>query len=98
LKNQGYNFEHNCGLGQQNLGLVFVTVMMLAFLVDQTPHLCCALRLFQSDWKKRGSKRAHWERMRALFQCVKLDSMETLYLAILHGYTRNEPIIGPQPP
>jgi hypothetical protein len=95
LKNQGYNFEHNYGLGQQYLSMVFVTLMMLAFLVDQIQQLCCAL--FQSVWKKLGSKRALWERMRALFQCFKLDSMETLYCAILHGFARNEPIIGPHP-
>src|SRR5467141_481244 len=43
LKNQGYNFEHNYGHGQQNLSVVFATLMMLAFLVDQTQQLCCAL-------------------------------------------------------
>jgi hypothetical protein len=39
LKNQGYNFEHNYGHGTQNLSVVFATVMMLAFLVDQTQQL-----------------------------------------------------------
>jgi len=43
LKNQGYNFEHNYGHGEQNLSVVFATLMMLAFLVDQTQQLCCAL-------------------------------------------------------
>ena len=37
LKNQGYNFEHNYGLGKQYLSMVFVKIMMLAFLVDQDP-------------------------------------------------------------
>jgi hypothetical protein len=39
--------------------------MMLAFLVDQTQQLCCAL--FRAVWAKLGSKRLLWERMRALF-------------------------------
>src|SRR5713101_8232528 len=65
LKNQGYNFEHNYGHGQQNLSVVFAMLMMLAFLVDQTQQLCCAL--FQAVWAKMGSKRLMWERMRALF-------------------------------
>jgi hypothetical protein len=65
LKNQGYNFEHNYGHGQQHLSVVFATVMMLAFLVDQTQQLCCAL--FQAVWAKLGSKRLLWERLRALF-------------------------------
>ncbi len=43
LKNQGYNFAHNYGHGEQNLSVVFAVVMMLAFLVDQTQQLCCAL-------------------------------------------------------
>jgi hypothetical protein len=55
LKNQGYNFEHNYGHGMKNLSVVFATVMMLAFLVDQTQQLCCAL--FQAVWAKLGSKR-----------------------------------------
>jgi hypothetical protein len=42
--------------------VVFATVMMLAFLVDQTQQLCCAL--FQAVWAKLGSKRLLWERMR----------------------------------
>jgi hypothetical protein len=65
LKNQGYNFEHNYGHGTQNLSVVFATLMMLAFLVDQTQQLCCAV--FQAVWARLGSKRMLWERMRALF-------------------------------
>jgi hypothetical protein len=65
LKNQGDNFEHNYGHGTQNLSVVFAIVIMLAFLVDQTQQLCCAL--FQAVWAKLGSKRLLWERMRALF-------------------------------
>src|SRR5215813_4166345 len=59
LKNQGYNFEHNYGHGEQNLSVVFATLMMLAFLVDQTQQLCCAL--FQAVWTKLRSKRLLWE-------------------------------------
>src|SRR5262245_47449076 len=62
LKNQGYHFEHNYGHGEQNLSVVFATLMMLAFLVDQAQQLCCAL--FQAVWAKLGSKRLLWERMR----------------------------------
>jgi hypothetical protein len=92
LKNQGYNFEHNYGLGKQNLSMVFVKLMMLAFLVDQVQQLCCAL--FQAVLKKLGSKRALWEDIRSLFRCLKLDSMEMLYRAQLHGFAKLEPIIG----
>lgn len=91
LKNQGYNFEHNYGLGVKYLSMVFVTLMMLAFLVDQTQQLCCTL--FQSVWKKVGTKKALWEKIRALFDCFLFDSMEMLYLAMLHGYQKDRPSI-----
>ena len=93
LKNQGYHFEHNYGLGKQYLSMVFVKIMMLAFLVDQPQQHCCAL--FQSVLKKVGSKKALWEAMRSLFHCFKLASMEMLYRAIVHGFELREPIIGP---
>ena len=35
LKNQGYHFEPNYGHGEQHLSVVFATLMILAFLVDQ---------------------------------------------------------------
>jgi len=54
FKNQGYHFEHNYVLGGKHLAVVFAMLMMLAFLVDQTQQLCCTL--FQSVWKKLGSK------------------------------------------
>ena len=77
LKNQGYNFEHNYGHGEQNLSVVLATLMMLAFLVDQTQQLCCAL--FRAVWTKLGSKRLLWERMRALFYDYRLESMCELW-------------------
>jgi Transposase DDE domain len=91
LKNQGYNFEHNYGHGEENLSVVFATIMMLAFLVDQTQQLCCAL--FQAVWAKLGSKRLLWERMRALFYGYHLESMRELLEALFYGYERHRPIL-----
>jgi hypothetical protein len=71
--------------------MVFVKIMMLAFLVDQAQQLCCSL--FQAVLKKTGSKKALWEQMRALFHCFNLESMEMLYRAILHGFEPREPVI-----
>src|SRR2546430_17471103 len=84
-KNQGYHFEHNYGHGTQNLSVVFAMVMMLAFLVDQTQQLCCAL--FQAVWSKLGSKRMMWERLRALFYDYALASMRQLLEALFYGLT-----------
>jgi hypothetical protein len=91
LKNQGYNFEHNYGHGEQNLSVVFVMLMMLAFLVDQTQQLCCAL--FRAVWAKFGSKRLLWERMRALFYDYRLDSMRELLEALYVGFEKSHPMI-----
>lgn len=91
LKNQGYNFEHNYGLGKKNLSVVFAMLMMLAFLVDQVQQLCCVL--FRATWKKLGSKRALWESMRALFKCFLFDSMEMLYKALLYDFKKCKPAI-----
>jgi hypothetical protein len=91
LKNQGYNFEHNYGHGEQNLSVVFATIMMLAFLVDQTQQLCCAL--FRAVWAKLGSKRLLWERMRALFYDSAFASMRQLCAALLYGFKKSAPVV-----
>ena len=91
LKNQGYNFEHNYGHGEQHLSVVFATMMMLAFLVDQTQQLCCAL--FRAVWLKLGSKRLLWERLRALFYGYRLESMRALLEALFYGYERHRPLL-----
>jgi len=91
LKNQGYHFGHNYGLGKNNLSVVFVMLMMLAFLVDQTQQICCPL--FQSVWDKLGSKRALWDRMRSLFREFSFKSMRMLYEALLYGIKFQPPII-----
>jgi Transposase DDE domain len=92
LKNQGYNFEHNYGHGEQHLSVVFAMLMMLAFLVDQTQQLCCAL--FQAVWAQLGSKRRLWERMRALFYDYAFASMRQLFEALLYGFKKSSPIVA----
>ena len=83
--------DSNYGHGEQNLSVVFATIMMLAFLVDQTQQLCCAL--FRAVWANLGSKRLLWERMRALFYGYHLQSMRELLEALFYGYERHRPIL-----
>ena len=83
LKNQGYNFEHNYGLGQTFLSMIFVSLMMLAFLVDQIQQIACPV--FRAARKKAGCKRVLWENIRAAFRLFFLDSMETIYRLIIAG-------------
>jgi hypothetical protein len=91
LKNQGYHFGHNYGLGKNNLSTVFMMLMMLAFLVDQTQQLCCPL--FRRAWQKMGSKRELWDRMRSLFRDFAFKSMGMLYEALIFGIKFQPPII-----
>ena len=91
LKNQGSNFEHTYDHGTQTLSVVFATIMMLAFVVDQTQQLCGAL--FRAVWAKLGSKRLLWERMRALFYGYHLESMRELWEALWYGYERHRPLL-----
>ena len=93
LKNQGYHFEHNFGHGKKNLSVVFVALMMLAFLVDQVQQLAC--ELFQAVLDKKGSRRRLWEHMRALFKTLEFKSMEHIFKAILYGYKAKVVISSP---
>ena len=81
LKNQGYHFDHNFGLGKQHLSEVFVMLMMLAFLVDQILQLCCPL--FNAAWKKWKTKRSLWEKVRSKFHEFHIETMEDLYRSLL---------------
>ncbi len=89
LKNQGYQFEHNFGHGRQHLSVVFTMLMMLAFLVDQTLQLCCTL--FRAVWKKFGSKRALWEKLRSHFCHFVFQSMQHLYEVMLNDLAKELP-------
>ena len=84
LKNQGYQFEHNFGHGQENLSVVFAMLMMLAFAVDQAQQSAC--QLFRAAWEKAGSKRALWEKMRSLISELPMDSMTAIWRAIAYGF------------
>lgn len=81
LKNQGYHFEHNFGLGKKHLSEVFVHLMMLAFLIDQILQLCCPL--FQAAWKRYKTKRSLWEKVRSKFHEFYIENMEDLYRSLL---------------
>jgi len=90
LKNQGYNFGHNYGLGKKHLSEVFVMLMMLAFLIDQILQFCCPL--FNAAWKKWRTKRSLWEKVRSKFHEFHINSMEDLYRSLLE----HKPIPLPQ--
>ena len=91
LKNQGYHLEHNYGHGEQNLSVVLALLMMLVFLVDQTQQLCCPV--FQAAWKKLGTKRHLWEKIRQCFCDFLFDSMTELLTALVRGIAPQQPVL-----
>lgn len=81
LKNQGYNFEHNFGHGKKNLCTVFSYLMLLAFLIDQVQQLSC--KVFNTALIKAKSKIRLFFKMRAVFDCVLIDSWHEMYMMII---------------
>jgi hypothetical protein len=92
LQNQGDNCDHTYGHGAQHLSVVLATLMLLAFLVDQTPPLCCGL--LRAVWHQLGRKRLLWERLRALFFDDALESMWQLLEALFDGLQKAAPVIA----
>ncbi len=86
LKNQGYQFGHNFGHGQQNLSTNFAMLMMLAFFVDQTQELCCPL--FQAVRKKRITRRSLWDHQRSHFRHFEFTSMQQLHETMLYDLAK----------
>lgn len=89
LKNQGYQFEHNYGHGDQNLSVVLAMLMMLAFLVDQVQELHCPL--FRAVHTKFGSRRLVWDNLRSHFRHFEFRSMHQLYEVMYHDLARELP-------
>ena len=84
LKNQGYQFEHNFGHGKKNLHTVFAFLMMLAFLIDQVQEATNGL--FQKSMEHQKTRRAFWEKMKALFYNYFIETWEDLFIALGPGF------------
>ena len=82
LKNQGYNFEHNYGHGDNNLCSVMGMLMLLAFLIDQVQWLCCGL--YKKLKKKKGPWYAVFESIRSMFFMIIWDDWQQMYETILN--------------
>jgi len=93
LKNQGYQFEHNFGHGKKNLHTVFAFLMMLAFLIDQVQEASCGL--FQMAMQHRKTRRAFWEKMKALFYNYFIESWEDLFTAMGPKFKGAKLVIDP---
>src|SRR5438093_2171362 len=80
LKNQGYQFEHNFGHGNENLCTNFALLMLLAFLIDQIQQRIN--RSFTLAWLEAKRLTRLWERVREVFDMVNCPSMDTIYRII----------------
>ena len=85
LKNQGYQFEHNYGHGENHLCSTLAHLMLLAFLIDQLIELCN--KEFQLILKAAKTRVKLWFQQRALFTTSQFDDFKSIYgrLAELFG-------------
>lgn len=84
LKNQGYDLKHNYGHGDKHLSSVFVSLMLLMFLIDQIQESCC--EVFNIAYKAAKSRIALWENMRRLFLEFYIIKWEDIYFSIAYGH------------
>jgi len=87
LKNQGYNFEHNYGHGNNNLSTIFGMLALLAFLIDQVQQMCCGL--FQAALEKSKSRTSFWTRLKSAFIMFTISSWKDYYEGIIYGLVGN---------
>ena len=81
LKNQGYQFEHNFGHGNDQLSTVLAYLMFIAFLIDQIQEFAC--NSFKAVLVKYGGRIYVWQKMRGLFFHFFIDTWEQLYDVLL---------------
>jgi hypothetical protein len=76
LKNHGYSFEHNYGHGQQQLSMVLLSLLLLAFLFHSVLDLSCPL--YQAVRRELGTRRTFFNDLRALTRYLYFASWEQL--------------------
>jgi hypothetical protein len=91
LKNQGYQFEHNYGHGDQNLCSVFTMLMMLAFLIDQVQQLCC--KHYQKAREREGTFDSLFEFVRSLIRLFVWNSFQQIWVFIGDPGNRVPPVM-----
>jgi len=84
LKNQGYNFTHNYGHGENNLCTIFAYLMMLAFYVDQLQQYTCSY--FKKLLFELKTRVKLWDAMRAVFKILPRKNMTELFFSIAEMY------------
>jgi hypothetical protein len=94
LKNHGYHFEHNYGLGEKFLAINFSIIMLIAFLSDQILEL---LNLkFQKLFELAKVRRELWDDLRGALKFVVAKSYEDMLEICINRRKGIYPIV-PQP-
>ena len=91
LKQQGYNFEHNFGHGQQHLATVLLTLLLLAFLFHTALDLSCLL--YQAVRRELGRRKTFFNDLRALTRYIYFDGWDQL-LRFMYQQLEIEPVPG----
>jgi len=76
LKNQGYNFEHNYGHGQQYLSMMLLTLLLLAFVFHSVLGLSCSM--YQMVRRELAARRTFFNDLRALTRYLYFSSWQQL--------------------
>jgi hypothetical protein len=76
LKNHGYSFEHNYGHGQQQLSIVLLTLLLLAFLFHSVLDLTCPM--YQAVRRELAARRTFFNDLRALTRYLYFASWKQL--------------------
>jgi hypothetical protein len=84
LKNQGYNFEHNFGHGNQYLCTVFAFLMFLAFYIDQIQQSSC--QKFKKILSELKTRTKFWESIRIVFKIIPCQDMKEIFSNIAQIY------------
>jgi hypothetical protein len=81
LKNQGYNFEHNFGHGQENLSEILLSLNLLGFLFHNVLELVNVN--YQKIREKLVRRKTFFSDIRALLKYICFESWLDLFIFIL---------------
>ena len=84
LKNQGYQFNHNYGHGDENLSTVLAVLMLIAFSVDQIQQIYS--QVFRAIMGHLKTRKKLWEAMRNVFTMIAVDSMNSILIIIAQNW------------
>lgn len=77
LKNHGYNLEHNYGHGKKDLSKNLITMMFIAFYIDQIQQASC--QRFKRMVERLGKRSYVWRKLKELIDLVPIEGWDVAY-------------------